>query len=83
MDRTKRNKAISVQGERYAAVAKSNETVFSSSNLFVGTAGDVAVVNEEGDSVIFKNIANGTFLPILCTQVLSTGTDASDIIRIW
>jgi len=51
--------------------------------LFIGTAGNVAVKTVGGDLVIFKNIANGTFLPVQVLQVLTTGTTADDILALW
>ena len=74
---------INLQAERYADVTKSDETTFVPSTLFVGTTGDVAIKNSLGESVVLKNIANGSFLPVICIQVLSTGTTASNIVRIW
>jgi len=73
---------ISLQGERFADVTKSDVTTFEESTIFVGTAGNVSVKNSDGDTVVFKNIANGSFLPILVTQVLDA-TTAADIIRIY
>lgn len=48
--------------------------------LFVGTGGHVYVdMASGGVNVPFKNIPNGTFLPICVKRVYSTGTTASDI----
>jgi len=75
---------LNLQGKSYEAITKSDETVYEESNgLFVGTAGNVAFKNAQGATAVFKNIANGTFLPITYVQVLETGTTASDLIRIW
>jgi len=58
----------------------SDDTIFSSSQLFVGTAGDIAVKFSSGEVVTFKNIANGSFLPINVVKVMATNTTATDII---
>ena len=46
--------------------------------LYVGVAGDIALVTAEADSVIFKNVPVGIF-QVACTQVLATGTTASEL----
>ena len=61
--------------------------------LYIGTGGDVKVImnskfgpNGElptaADAVIFKNIPDGSFLPVIVGFVLLTGTTATDIIAI-
>jgi hypothetical protein len=63
--------------------------------LFIGTAGDVNVrmAEQNGNTttaaapanqfVLYKNIANGSFLPIQVVQVKVTSTDASNIVAMW
>lgn len=49
--------------------------------LYVGTAGDVAVVTEEGgEAHVFKNVPNGCYLWVRGLRVNSTGTTATDIL---
>lgn len=52
--------------------------------LWVGTAGDVALM-AAGDTVAvtIKNVANGTLLPVKTKRVLVTGTTASDIVALY
>ena len=62
--------------------------------LYIGTGGDVVVLpwyNGQTNSAqttgvlgakVFKNVPDGSFLPIGCAKVFSTGTDASDILAI-
>jgi hypothetical protein len=45
--------------------------------LWVGSAGNVAVVTQSGASVTFKGIAAGTLLPVKVKRVLSTGTNTT------
>ena len=68
-----------------AAVIASDTTVFDNhSCLFVGVGGDVSVrMSVTGKSIVFKNIEGGTFMPIIVKQVLSTGTTATDIVRMY
>lgn len=48
--------------------------------LYIGGAGDVAVVMATGDVVTFKAVPAGTVLPVRCTRVNSTNTSATDIV---
>lgn len=69
-----------------AAVTKSDATVFSvaTRGIYVGTTGDVAVtMAETGSAIVFTAVPAGVILPIAVTQVLSTDTTASDIVRLW
>jgi len=51
--------------------------------LFVGTGGDIVVdLKDIGTGLTFKNIADGTFLPLWVKKVYNTGTTATDIISI-
>ena len=64
------------------AVTPNNSTTFTPSALFVGTGGDLKVdMADSGTEILFKNIANGTFMPGRYTRVYSTDTDASNIVR--
>lgn len=63
--------------------------------LFIGTAGDVNVRMAEqngntttaaapaNQTILYKGLANGSFMPIQVVQVLGTSTDATDIIAMW
>ena len=51
--------------------------------LFIGTGGDLRVLTSSGDDVVFKNVADGSFLPVQVVRVFSTNTTASDIIALW
>jgi hypothetical protein len=48
--------------------------------LWVGTAGDVVAISKAGNTATFKNIANGTLLPIRVSRVKATSTTATDIV---
>jgi hypothetical protein len=62
------------------AVTPSDSTVIQARALYVGVAGDVAVVTEGRDaSVVFKAAPVG-ILPVQVTKVLSTGTTATNIL---
>jgi hypothetical protein len=61
-----------------------NDLAESTSGLYIGGAGAVAVITEgEGTSVIFAAVPVGTTLPIRVTRVLSTGTTATNILALY
>lgn len=68
---------------RAAAVTPSDATQIFAAALYVGGAGDVAVVTEGGDTVTFPACPVGLIIPVRVRQVLSTGTTATNIVRVW
>ena len=54
--------------------------------LYVGTAGNIAVVMGNGQSaspVVFYNVNAGSILPIQVVQVMATNTTASNILALY
>lgn len=51
--------------------------------LYVGTGGVLRVLTAGGDDVTFRNVPNGTFLPVQVIRVFSTTTTATDILALW
>ena len=49
--------------------------------LWIGGAGDVAVVLASGDAVTFKN-ASG-WMPLRVKRLMATDTTATDIVGVW
>ena len=49
--------------------------------IYVGTGGNVAVKDSEGNTVTHKNVPSGCYLaPFFVVRVLATGTTATDLI---
>jgi hypothetical protein len=63
-----------------AAVTTSDTAPNVFTRLYIGGAGDVAVVTENGNTVTFKAVPVGTQLEIRVKQVLATGTTATYIV---
>lgn len=82
------NPVTALPGNDGAAVTKSDTDVFPPSLIYVGGAGNVAVMPaaQEGraspTAVTFTAPPVGTTLPILCTRVMSTNTTATLLVRI-
>jgi hypothetical protein len=49
----------------------------------VGTGGDISVITLGGSTLVLKNIADGSFLPIQVTRVKATSTTATDIVALF
>lgn len=50
--------------------------------LYIGGAGDVTAINENGTAVLFKAVPVGTQLNISAVRVNSTGTTATYIVAL-
>lgn len=80
------NNVLVPNAQNAEAVTKSDSTTFSppTIGLFVGGAGAVAVrMFGSQTNVTFSAVPAGTLLPIQVDRVLSTGTDATAIVRLW
>lgn len=51
--------------------------------LYVGLAGNLTVQTVGGDVVQFTGVPTGSFLPVQVLKVMSTGTDAQNIVALW
>jgi len=58
-------------------------TANTPATLFVGTGGNVEVITLGGSTLVLKNIADGSFLPIQVTRVKATNTTAADIVALF
>lgn len=64
---------------RNATAITAGATVYAPSTVFVGTGGNLTVTTAGGQSsVVFKNMASGSILPVLVTAV--TAATATDIV---
>lgn len=60
----------------------SGDLAYVSRGLYVGGAGNMAVIMVSGATVTFSNILAGTVLPIRVSRVKSTGTTATSILAL-
>lgn len=56
---------------------------FQSRALYVGGAGNVAVTNVLGVSIVFVAAPIGAILPVVTNRVMATGTTATNIIVLY
>ena len=84
MNRNNDGFAINLQAKNAALVTASDSTTFTqASTIYIGTAGNLNVTTQGGQTVLFSNLNAGTILPVLVTKVLSTSTTASNIVRLY
>jgi hypothetical protein len=51
--------------------------------LYIGGSGNIRVLTEGGDDVIFYGVMAGTFLPVHVVRVFATSTTATNIVALW
>ena len=75
---------ITTTGFATEGVAVTVNTDLKGAALYVGTGGDITVEMSSGQSVTFKNVPDGTFLPISAAKVTAVANSAvvGDIIAI-
>ena len=77
----KNDEPVVFSAQSWEAVTPSDTTDLAIGQLFVGTGGDIAVLYKGATvAVIFKNVPDGSFMPLNVVAVYATGTTASDII---
>lgn len=59
-----------------------NDFSREASGIYVGGAGDVAVVLPSGTAITFVGVPAGSILPVRCIRVNSTNTDATNMIAL-
>lgn len=51
--------------------------------LYIGGAGNVAIITSGGDTVTFNGLTIGNIHPISVKRVLATGTTATNIVAVY
>lgn len=51
--------------------------------LFVGGAGNIAVITAAGNALTITGVAAGTLIPLRVSQVNATGTTATNIVALY
>lgn len=78
---------LSLNANIFSAGSKAYIVYTGNSNqgcvLYIGGAGDLNVITAAGQTVLFKAVPVGTFIPINVIKVLSTSTTATFILALW
>lgn len=68
-------------GVAFAITTSDANTYESPITVYVGVTGDVVVVPLGGDATVtFKNVPQGSCVPVLCTAVKATNTTATNLV---
>lgn len=59
------------------------ELDYVADELYIGNDGDLMVLTEKNDVVLFKAVPVGKFKSVKVRQVFATGTTAADIVASW
>jgi hypothetical protein len=75
---------VFASGVNFTAVTKSDTTEVNCKAIFVGTTGDIILAPSVGATpVAFKNLGNGTILPIeLKKGTINAATTAADLVAL-
>jgi len=73
------------QGSLAESITKNDSVIYESEfNLYVGTGGHLKVDTIDGQTIILKNVPNGTYIDwVKVKKIYSKGTTASDIVAIY
>jgi hypothetical protein len=74
------------EGARNTAVVTPSDSADLSNvteALWIGGAGNVTIIDANGDTTLFSGIPAGTWLPVFAARVKSTNTTATSIVAIW
>lgn len=65
------------------AVTPSDSTNVAGLALWVGGAGNISIITAGGQTVTLSGVQAGTLIPLEFSRVRSTGTTATNIVRMW
>lgn len=73
--------AFSTNTARHAAAITTSDTANNVAQaIYIGGAGNLAVITSGGDTVTFTNLPAGAIFPVSVTKVLATGTTATGLV---
>lgn len=72
-------------GFRFVAVTPSDSTMLPDGvrGLYVGTGGNLVLLDTDSSAVTFTAVPGGTILPVQVKRVNSTNTTASNIVALY
>lgn len=73
-------RSINLIAESAINATANNTTTFTASALYVGTGGNIQVIDASGNTTVFTNIPDGSILPVLVTRIFVTNTTASGFV---
>jgi len=84
MARNSRNPVVSIAGHAADVTPHDTNLLDCDAAIYVGGAGDVTVYTVQGEGPItFAGVPAGSILPVKVSRVMSTDTDATDMVAVW
>lgn len=59
------------------------DVAFITRKIYVGGAGNIALITKKGDTIIYVAVPVGTTLDVRASRVLSTGTSATNLLGLY
>jgi hypothetical protein len=60
-----------------------NELSFNTRAIYFGGAGNIAIRNHAGTTIVFIGLPVGSILPVITGKVLATGTTATNLVAMY
>lgn len=78
-------KGLTAPADKYFAITPHDSTNFSVSTrgIYVGGAGNLVAVDEDGNAVTFTGLLAGVVYPIRCKRVNSTSTTCTSLVGLY
>lgn len=78
-------KGLTSPADKYFTITPHDSTNFSISTrgIYVGGAGNLVAVDEDGNAVTFTGVLAGVVYPIRCKRVNSTNTTATNLVGMY
>lgn len=73
-----------ISAYRFSTITPSDTNVLPDSirAIYIGGAGNLSVVNQDGTPVVFSGLVAGTILAIQTNKVMLTGTTATNLVAL-
>jgi hypothetical protein len=83
-DFTPTNPGALFPASRLTAVTPSNSTILTGVRaVWVGGAGDIAIMAVDDSAAVTFTVPSGTMLPVFAKQIMATGTSATNIVALY
>jgi hypothetical protein len=83
-DFTPTNPGALFPASKLTAVTPSNSTVLTGVRaVWVGGAGDIAIMAVDDSAAVTFTVPSGTMLPVFAKRIMATGTSATNIVALY
>ena len=78
-------KGLTAPADKYIAITPHDSTnlAISTRGIFVGGAGNLVAVDEDGNAVTFTGVLAGVVYPLRCKRVNDTNTTATGLVGLY